>query len=377
MIEGILFLLTPFLLSAVTHPGPWGLGDASFQSSGWTITQDPIMEIAPSDGDGGRPWGRIVGVSRLSSGRVVVSDGLNRELSLYTPDGDLIQRKGGSGEGPGEFRILMAPMLCGGDSVYVWDPAQGRVSVFDQDLEYVRQFRDSEVRSGFPELARWHPEKMTCNGSGVFITTARSVAQMPRVEGPARVDMRVEVFSQGSPMAVVGPIPGDDLYLAANTLAPRPLGKKTTVSVSQDRLYVGTADSFSVGVYSLHGDRLGPVVDTVQSVEISNDKLDAYLSSRAEEHRSFYANLEYPGTFPSYSDLETDPDGNLWVEVYRPPGERRTTWRVYHREGQFVAALDVPEGFKVFEVGVDYLLGVGRDDLDVERVLMFGISKEG
>ena len=37
--------------------------------------------------------------------------------------------------------------------------------------------------------------------------------------------------------------------------------------------------------------------------------------------------------------------------------------------------MTVPEGFRLFEVGDDYVLGVGRDQLDIEHVRMYGLTR--
>lgn len=370
-------LLVLWFLSSLNQPDSGNPGATQSVPSGWGLTDDPILEIGPPENEGRGGWGKLVGVSGLSSGNIVVADEINRELSLYGPDGSPITHTGGSGEGPGEFRILMAPMLCGGDSVFVWDPALGRVAIYDENLRYVRQFRASELRSTVSDASGWQPRKMTCNRSGVYAITARTVEQLPKTEGAARVAMRVEMVTRDLVGTVVGPVSGDELYLAGRSLAPRPLGKRTSVALSEDRLFVGTADSFAVDVYSLRGEPLNSIVDDFPPIEVSRAHLNAYLSNQPEEHRSFYANLEYPGTLPAYSDLKVDPDGNLWIEVYRAPTEKdeRSRWQVYDPQGRSVASLEMPEGFIMFEPGTDYVLGIVRDDMGVERVLMFGLFR--
>jgi hypothetical protein len=37
----------------------------------------------------------------------------------------------------------------------------------------------------------------------------------------------------------------------------------------------------------------------------------------------------------------------------------------------------VAEQFKVLQIGADWVLGVGRDELDVEYVMLYGLEKPG
>jgi hypothetical protein len=71
-----------------------------------------------------------------------------------------------------------------------------------------------------------------------------------------------------------------------------------------------------------------------------------------------------------------DPDGNLWVLAYTRPGDERRSWTVFAPEGRALGTVETPPGLRIMEIGADYVLGVWRDDLDVEHVRMYRLDRE-
>jgi hypothetical protein len=49
---------------------------------------------------------------------------------------------------------------------------------------------------------------------------------------------------------------------------------------------------------------------------------------------------------------------------------------VHDAEGRLVARVRMPESFRPLHIGEDFVLGVERDDLDVEHVRMYRIRVE-
>ena len=272
-------------------------------------------------------------------------------------------------------------MHCGADSVHVWDRSLGRVSVFSSEGAYGRSFGDSALRT---DRTGWSAWKMACNREGTFATMVRNMGRLrPEKEGPVRVEMRVEVVSsEGGETTDLGQYPGDDLYFAQGNLAPRPLGKTTLMAVGSDRVYVGTAEEFEISVFSIDGQRVGSIREDIERIALDRTRRQAFIdatveaSRNGERARPFYAGLEYPEFLPAYSNLLVDAEDNLWVQEYPDPAsEQGSLWRVYSRDGALLSLVETPRGFEVFDVGADYVIGVARDELGVEFVRMYRLSK--
>jgi hypothetical protein len=84
-------------------------------------------------------------------------------------------------------------------------------------------------------------------------------------------------------------------------------------------------------------------------------------------------------THPFFDALELDTAGYLWVREPLPgdavDGEAPRTWQVFDPEGVWLGSVETPAGVRVTEIGEDYLLGIVRDEFDVEYVRMYRLER--
>jgi len=73
----------------------------------------------------------------LMQDRVAAIDGYSFDLEVFGPDGRVLFRDGGKGDGPGEFRSVFSMFPVGTDSLGVWDSQLQRVSIFSNMLNLV------------------------------------------------------------------------------------------------------------------------------------------------------------------------------------------------------------------------------------------------
>jgi hypothetical protein len=52
-------------------------------------------------------------------------------------------------------------------------------------------------------------------------------------------------------------------------------------------------------------------------------------------------------------------------------------WTVYDPEGRAIARIHLPENITVYDIGPDYVLGLEKDDLDVDHVRMYRVRRTG
>ena len=57
------------------------------------------------------------------------------------------------------------------------------------------------------------------------------------------------------------------------------------------------------------------------------------------------------------------------------PGRESRTWTLFDPEGVRAGRLTLPERFNPVEIGPDYILGVGWDEMNVEYVRMYGLER--
>lgn len=84
-----------------------------------------------------------------------------------------------------------------------------------------------------------------------------------------------------------------------------------------------------------------------------------------------------PEEMPAYGDIRADAAGYLWVQDYRAPGDPAPSWTVFDAEGEPLGRIALPPGVRVEEIGVDYLIGTGADDLDRPYVALWALDRGG
>ena len=99
------------------------------------ILVQKVVELDASMISGAPLW-----VSRDKKGLFYVIDTPDRRPKVFSPDGKFVRWLGGAGAGPGEFRMARVVLVGAKDSLFVLDPANGRVSIFNPLGKYVSQF---------------------------------------------------------------------------------------------------------------------------------------------------------------------------------------------------------------------------------------------
>ncbi len=102
--------------------------------------------------------------------------------------------------------------------------------------------------------------------------------------------------------------------------------------------------------------------------------------SAVERFRSIGGRLDMdriPANKPFFDDIFTDEDGNVWLTV--PAGPIETVFAVLDPDGRYLGRLAVSgvarDSFLRPIVRDDRLYWVGRDELDVPRVLVYRIDR--
>jgi hypothetical protein len=70
------------------------------------------------------------------------------------------------------------------------------------------------------------------------------------------------------------------------------------------------------------------------------------------------------------------PSGEIWITGWIS-SDAPVEWAVHDLEGRLVARLTTPSRFEIHDQGEDWVLGVQRDSLDVERVVSYPLDREG
>lgn len=128
------FLLFLFLMMFKAVSG-LSSGESLFTQKQNHIQLEQLLTLGSLEDDLLFQW---IGVNVDLSGNIYVTDSLDYSLKKISSDGNLLKKKGGRGQGPGEF---MAPRLLDASEnyLYVTDHLLSGIQVFDKALQFVRR----------------------------------------------------------------------------------------------------------------------------------------------------------------------------------------------------------------------------------------------
>lgn len=70
--------------------------------------------------------------------------------------------------------------------------------------------------------------------------------------------------------------------------------------------------------------------------------------------------------------------GAVWLELYRGESERdqRQEWLVLEADGTWLGTVGIPDGFTVSDITMGSVLGVWRDELNVEHPQVLRLTRD-
>ena len=101
---------------------------------------------------------------------------------------------------------------------------------------------------------------------------------------------------------------------------------------------------------------------------------EARLEEIVEEDMSRYrAMIGQP--IPLFGSPFADADGNVWLPSYRPAyPEEGSPYTVISPDGEWLGQVATPPRFRILDVAGGLVLGVLRDEMDVETVVVYGLA---
>jgi hypothetical protein len=352
---------------------------------GWSVSAEPTLQIGSVDGDEAYLFSRISGATRLPDGRIAVSDNRAINLRIFSPSGEHLHTFGGRGEGPGEFRNPTLMGALAGDTLVVVDSRLRRINLFHPETGFIL---NSTASSDIPGILL--TEGMFSSGS-VFVF--RMSFGEDRSDGYTRRPVRYRAVTLGGDLEKdYGEFMGEELILATEEDGPAvmsimgnsPYGKSATVGVGDDHFYYGSQDSYEVQRWSQEGTleriiRVAKAPIPVSQADVADfiesELADLEDNNLSREYRRHYESAPIPEHHPAYRDFFVDVENHLWVEETRTTEDAPRMASIFDPDGQWVGTLSLPANFRVHEVGSDYVLGRITDDLGVQYLAMYSLTR--
>ena len=351
-------------------------------SSRWIIDPDPIVDLALSGIGPSHEFFGVGSVMQRPDGSLAVTDRNSQEVRVYSESGEFQGSLGGPGQGPGEFSNLQR-IKNAGDTLLALD-YDGRVTVVAPDLAVIRTLNLPYTTTDLYYL-----------GSGRILTESWSLATWQDAANElVRPPEALMLFDlEGTRVDSIGETLGAESYVhreEERRLDYAALfGKRSHITVLGHRIFRGPSDMMQVEELNMSGG----VVRILRVAGYPLDLTDARISAEREAYltmgrppgtpvsrsrRQLVAALPAPATRPAYSEMFVDPSGALWLELYRGMSEqdRPQEWLILDADGTWLGTVEVPDRFRVTDITMEAVLGVWRDELDVEHPQMLRLTRD-
>jgi A/G-specific adenine glycosylase len=352
----------------------------------WRVASEPTLEIGVEEGDDPYELYRVLDALRLDDGRIVISNAGTGELRFFDHEGAHLWSAGRHGQGPGEFGEFSSMRVWAGPrgTIVATDNANARVNMFRANGEFLSSARIEPVPGSSP------PNVLDGFGDGTWLAVRGSGALSGATGEILRGWRRYFRYnSDGRPadslLEVQAPPRYVHNYGEVTHFPFIPLSAEAAVAAGRLWLYVGDGYTHQIERRRLDGTLNSyirwPETDRRRSAEFyERYRQESLAESRDAAQRSLYTHyygldLPIPEYLPAYQRLLVDDEGYLWVENYRLPWETQPHWQTFDPDGRWLGTVETPEDLRPFQIGSDFLLGRGRDELGVERVLVYELIK--
>lgn len=351
------------------------------QQATWTVGPRPTVRIGQVEGEDHYMFAQVASAVRLGNGTIVVANGASNELRAYDPAGKHVKTLGRQGSGPGEFQTLRAIWVLPGDSIMAMDARTGRLTVFGPDLEQVRFENVPPIPGAMARLA-----------DGSYIATQGLAPPEKRSDFRGVIDFEGLVLRRAPGNTVYDTIvrgvkAGQSLVVPAGQAwrqSPFPFGRSAQIAVGRTRIYYGSTHGTELGIYDQDGRRVGTARIRGSGRSLTNADIEKWIETEVEKRRTQQAKVDARNDLkqipnnartPEFAALKVDDTGNLWVRAYGPPWDPSPTWDVYTVDGRPLARVRMPAKFEPMHIGRDFVLGVSKDEFDVEHIELLPLRK--
>lgn len=333
----------------------WAAGE------GWTVASEPSLSIGTLDGPPESQLFRVRGATRLPDGSVVINNAGTVDVRVYGPGGRHVRSLGGQGRGPGEFGWIDWVQFFPPDTLLVKDGSVNRATWFTLDGTHVatRSLTSPVGPYGFPR--RVLPD-------GRLLEYQSQGNPPDAMAGHTRWTIAAVAYAMGdSVLDTLVVAPGSEGFLIQVEQNGRtavvnmgvPFGSESYRAVQGGTIAMGDGGAYDLRVRRHDGARLRirrpverrPVTD-VDVRRWIDERVDRYPESRRAQARVRFEAAPTSPLMPTYSGLQVDRTGNVWVEAYRAPGNNAPrTWSVFDPDGRWLGDVAMPEGLEVYEIG--------------------------
>lgn len=346
----------------------------------WTLASEPALAIGGLEADPDQELYEALYAIRLPDGRLAVANQGTEEIRFFGPDGSHLRTVGREGGGPGEFRDLWGLVRLPGDTLAAWDWTAKRLTLYDAAGDLARVVPAPNAEGFAPRLLGRLGDRRVAVSDGVQPDAIFAA-------GTGRWDDSVTILSididDGTIADTVGPFPGEERYASVGEgrfWARRLVfGRQDLLAVAAGAIHQADDRAGELRAYDSTGRlmriiRTGAMARPVNDAALDRfraDYLDGVAEDRQAEERRRLDELPVADRLPAFDGIFADRTGRVWVRLFDPDRPETRRWILFDADGRAQRHLDLPHRFQPVDGGRNWALFHTRDDLDVERLVLF------
>ena len=350
-----------------------------------TPTAEPPFRFpaAPRYRHGANPGDYIfqfVEAGRLfPDGGAVVADWYS-EVVVLSLDGTTHEVLAKVGEGPGEVISSYSAFVLGQDSVLVPDDRQSRLTLFVSDsvarivsLPRAQHFGVAGIgSSGELLLMDRYPYRSWVDIEEEWLAGHMTLfdTETGALDTVASYDHWLRQRS-GQPTPIIRPV--GEVTVAAGrfvyTRSDRPEITWRLPDGTVERIVRWRPEPTLLTEELLEGGEAYNRMIGRMNYGASDARLEEIIQEDMSRYRAMIGQ-----SLPLFGSPFADADGNVWLPSYRPAyPEEGSPYTVISPDGEWLGQVEAPPRFRILDVAGGLVLGVLRDEMDVENVVVYGL----
>lgn len=320
-------------------------------------------------------------------GRAVVADeGSTLEIVVISRGGAVERTLGGPGEGPGEFVRIASVLPLRDDTVIAQDPLGRRITYFDAtgvietlplaaegNLRLLGIGHDGDLLMGPPLHSVVGRRYDTPWLSAPLVEVDRSTGLADTLAW-ADWDQSIATGGGNSPFMSGGfATVADGRFVVGVGNRPEVRWLDDRGGLAQVARWRDEPRPVSESMITAWEREMRAAFERVGIPATDIDERISVLKEAIVEPLPFFG---VAGSLPRDGGLMADAEGNVWVAGYVPPrlvGPRR--YFVLSPRGEWLGMAELPEGFRLLAIGSRHLLGVERNELDIQAVSLYELKQ--
>lgn len=365
------------------------------------IRTTEVLRLGGARADGATALGSVAAVALLpQDGGIAIADGMSGEILLFDFAGNVLDKVGGEGAGPGEFGKIQSLSSLPDGRLLVWDIQYSRVTVFDTTLAVGHV---AAIDFSFTENAHPHFVGALPSGTLLFRDQRPAIELREEREGMREESIRLITFdSLGNPTGTVVELRDTPHWLRnkenAWGLYTPIFGRDLAIIVAGDQIIVGPNNAKELDRLNVEGSLLGSLAVPPNPRRVSRGEVEAERQRRIDSVPT--PTIGTPGTFPEgmlerFADrqrealdevpaLSSTPafdqligtlTGEVWMREYPLPHEDPVRWYWIDGGGTVKGQLFLPSDVEILDGDDSVLILRERDEfladvVSVHRILL-------